>query len=61
MLKIRAMGTVEELEDFRLFMEQDSTYHAESISDIYRNKGTDQYHRMYMDIYRDLEDTENGK
>lgn len=62
MLKIRAMGTVEDLQEFRSFLEQDSGYRLESVSEIYRNKGTDQYYRMYMDINRERrEDTENGK
>lgn len=58
MLKIRAMGTVEDLQEFRSFLEQDSGYRPESVIRDIRNKGTDQYYRMYMDISRERrEDT----
>ncbi len=62
MLKIRVMGTVKELQEFRLFIERAAGYKPESISDIYRNKGTDRYFRLYMNLSRECkEDTRNAK
>ena len=59
MLKLRVMGTKKEIESFRNFMENEQTaYEIESISRIYRNKGTDMNRRMYADISRKNEKNE---
>lgn len=62
MLKLRAMGTEKELEQFREYLkESQDTYEVESISELYPNKGTDRHLRMYAEIQNNSEKKEDEK
>lgn len=51
MLKLRAMGTEEELNRFRRYLQENQdAYEVESISKMYPNKGTTRHLRMYAEI-----------
>ena len=54
MVKLRAMGTKKELKWVRKVLERDKRIIAISISEMYANKGTNRYYRMYADIEKYL-------
>ena len=50
MLKIRLQGTREDIGDFKDFLEKEQSVEVIQFSDIYENKGTKKYFRMYGEI-----------
>ena len=52
MLKLRMQGTVHDLEWFRKFLEQQKEIQVLRVSEIYANKGTKRFFRMYAEIER---------
>ncbi len=54
MVKLRAMGTKNELKWVRKVLERDKRIKVLSISEMYANKGTNRYYRMYADVERVL-------
>ena len=50
MLKIRLQGTKNDLKWFRKLLERDRRIHVLDISDIYTNKGTNKYYRVYAEV-----------
>lgn len=54
MIKLRAQGTMNDLKWLRKQMERIEVFHIISCSEIFNNKGTDKYYRMYIDIGREL-------
>ena len=54
MVKLRAMGTKKELKWVRKVLERDKRIIVISISEMYANKGTNRYYRMYADIEKFL-------
>lgn len=62
MLKLRAMGTEQELEQFKEYLEEaQDAYEVESISELYPNKGTDRHLRMYAEIQNNRKKKEAEK
>ena len=57
MLKIRLMGTEDELKNFKSYLEMEqSAYAVTHISKMYRNKGTKKHLRMYAEIEKNGEE-----
>ena len=54
MVKLRAMGTKNELKWVRKVLERDKRIKVISISEMYANKGTNRYYRMYADVEKVL-------
>lgn len=52
MLKIRVMGTKNDIKWFKKLMERHPKVIMEEFSDCYRNKGTDRYYRAYAEIQK---------
>ncbi len=52
MIKLRAMGTKNELKWVRKVLERDKRIKVISVSEMYENKGTNRYYRMYADVER---------
>lgn len=52
MLKVRLMGTTNDIKWYRKLMERDKRIRLLSASDIYSNQGTNRFHRMYAEIER---------
>lgn len=50
MLKLRMQGTKEEIKEFSGLLDGDPRIEVIQRSDIYSNKGTTKYFRMYADI-----------
>lgn len=50
MLKVRFMGTKNDLKWFRKLLERDRRIQVLSISDAYTNKGTNKYYRVYAEV-----------
>ena len=60
MLKIRLMGTEDELEEFKGYLvEEQSSYEVRQISRRYKSKGSRKHLRMYAEIEKNNEDKEN--
>ena len=56
MIKIRVMGTREDLEEFRcVFPEYLGPYIYDNVSDLFPNKGSE-YMRMYGELYKEGEE-----
>lgn len=52
MLKIRLQGTKQDIRWFQKILERDKRIEVLQISDIYENKGTDRYYRVYGQIQK---------
>lgn len=53
MLKLRVMGTKEELRAYRKYLAQEQkAYKVRTLSELYPNKGTDRFYRMYAELIR---------
>lgn len=52
MLKIRLQGTTQDLKWFRKILEHQEEVNVLQVSDIYANKGTNKYFRMYAEVER---------
>lgn len=50
MLKVRFMGTKNDLKWFRKLLERDRRIQVVTISDAYTNKGTNKYYRVYAEV-----------
>jgi len=62
MLKLRMMGTKEEIESFERFLQDEQTaYNVDTISGLYRNKGTEINRRMYAELSRIEQEKESEK
>ena len=62
MLKLRMMGTKAEIESFEKFLVNEQTaYTVERVSEMFRNKGTEQNKRKYAEITRNKDDKESEK
>ena len=52
MLKVRLMGTRNDMKWFRKVLERDRRIHVIRISEPYAIKGSNRYYRMYVEIER---------
>ncbi len=52
MLKIRMQGTKKDLYWFRRFLERQEGVDVKSVSELFANKGTKKYFRMYAEVER---------
>ena len=52
MLKIRLMGTKNDIKWFEKILCQHPKFDVLEISDLYLNKGTDRFYRVYVEIQR---------
>lgn len=52
MVKIRLMGTTRDLRWFRRILSRDTRYHIKKFSELFPNRGTERYYRMYVEIER---------
>lgn len=60
MLKIRMMGTEDEIEEFIGFMEEEqSSYELDNKSDMQQCKRSTKHVRMYAELKKNSEDKEN--
>lgn len=60
MLKIRMMGTKDEIEEFMDFMsEEQNVYEVNNQSDMYQSKRSTKHVRMYVELEKNSEDKEN--
>ena len=50
MLKIRMQGTKKDIHWFQRLMERDMEIHVLQVSEIFANKGTNKYFRMYAEV-----------
>lgn len=50
MLKIRLQGTTNDIKWFKKILERDNRIKVLDISDLYANKGTKKYFRVYAEI-----------
>ena len=50
MLKIRLMGTKNDITWFKKIMQRNSKVAVLEMSDLYSNKGTDKYSRSYVEV-----------
>ena len=50
MLKVRLMGTRNDLMWFRKILEKNRNVNVLQVSDAYSNKGTDKYYRVYVEV-----------
>ena len=53
MLKIRLQGTTKDIRWFKTILEKHSGIRVLQISDIFSNKGTNRYFRMYAEVERE--------
>lgn len=53
MLKIRLQGTKQDIHWFKRFLEQSRGIKVLQISEIFSNKGTNQYFRVYAEIEKE--------
>lgn len=60
MLKIRLMGTKNEIKWFQKILVQHPKIDLEEFSDCYPNKGTNRYYRVYAEVYK-ANTKHNGK
>lgn len=49
-VKVRAQGTLEDLDQFERFLKRQSTYRVLSVSESLPNKGTTRYFRKYAEL-----------
>ena len=52
MLKIRLQGTTKDIRWFKMILEKHSGIRVLQISDIFSNKGTNRYFRIYAEVER---------
>ena len=52
MLKIRLQGTVNDIRWFKTILERDKTINMLCVSELYANKGTKKYFRVYAEVER---------
>lgn len=50
MLKIRLMGTKNDITWFKKIMQRHPNVEVREMSDLYPNKGTDKYYRSYVEV-----------
>lgn len=50
MLKIRLMGTPEDIAFFQRLVQKMPKFSVMSVSDVYSNSGTNRFFRCYMDV-----------
>ena len=50
MLKIRLMGTKNDITWFKKIMQRNPKVEVLEMSDLYSNKGTDKYYRSYVEV-----------
>ena len=50
MLKIRLMGTKNDITWFKKIMQRNSKVEVLEMSDLYSNKGIDKYYRSYVEV-----------
>ncbi len=52
MLKIRLMGTKNEIKWFEKILKRQSKVVVTEFSDLYSNKGTNRYYRVYVEVQK---------
>lgn len=52
MLKVRLMGTRNDIKWFRKILQRNTQIEVTEFSDLYPNKGTDRYYRAYAEVKR---------
>ena len=52
MLKIRLMGTKNDIKWFEKILKRQSKVAVTEVSDLYRNKGTNIYYRAYVEVHK---------
>lgn len=52
MLKIRLMGTTEDIDWYKSILLENTKLEVKEFSKCYTNKGTDRYYRAYVEIER---------
>ena len=52
MLKIRLMGTKNDITWFKKIMQRHPKIEVLEMSDLYSNKGTDKYYRAYVEVQK---------
>ncbi len=50
MLKVRLMGTKNDIKWFTKFLNRSKQLHVLQISELYTNKGTNKYYRVYAEV-----------
>lgn len=55
MLKIRMQGTIRDLKWFKRLLEQHEEINVTQVSEIFANKGTKQFFRMYAEVEKEVE------
>lgn len=50
MLKVRLMGTKNDIKWFRKILQTNPKIEVTEFSDLYQNKGTKKYHRAYVEV-----------
>lgn len=53
MLKIRLMGTKNDIKWFRKILERDKRIQVLQFSELYTNKGTNKYYRTYVEVEKE--------
>ena len=53
MLKIRLQGTVKDIQWFKRILEQHQRVKVIQASEVFSNKGTNKYFRMYVEIEKE--------
>ena len=53
MLKIRLMGTKNDIKWFRRILERNKKVKVLQISELYTNKGTNKYYRVYAEVEKE--------
>lgn len=56
MLKVRLMGTKEEIAWFESLLQRNAEMEVEEISDFYANKGTKKHYRVYLELRKSREE-----
>ena len=54
MLKVRLMGTKNDITWFKKIMQRHPKIEVLELSDRYPNKGTDKYYRVYAEVKREI-------
>jgi hypothetical protein len=60
MIKVRLMGTKNDIKWFQKILERDQKFEVTEFSELYTNKGTLKYYRAYVEILRKNEKNTNG-
>lgn len=55
MLKVRLMGTESDIKWFGRLLQKETEVEVTEFSDLYPNKGTNKYHRVYVEVKRSRE------